>query len=72
MFEKVVASEFFKEKKLSYPASIPKPFLEDRLSDNEEFKKLPKQKQDMINQKRFSSTEKHMVSIQIRSTMDFS
>lgn len=63
MNEKIIASELFRNKKQAYAASVAKFFEEDRLSDADEFKKMEKQKQELINQKRNSKEEKVMVII---------
>ena len=49
MTEKLMASELFKDKKISYSQTINKPFKIDRLTDLEEFSKI--KKPEFINQK---------------------
>jgi hypothetical protein len=49
--EKLLASEWFKDKKDSYKASVSVPFKTDRLTENALFKNMPKQ--DFIKNKNF-------------------
>lgn len=62
------ASELFKDKKDSYPASVGVPFIIDRLSENEIFKKMPKFKQDIVKNKAYvqDANEKLIVKFEIK------
>jgi hypothetical protein len=63
--DKLLASELFKNKKDSYTVSLPVVFKSDRLSDHDNFKSMPKHKQDLIKNKSFiqDANEKELVSL---------
>lgn len=64
MMEKVVASHLFKNKKDSYAQSVAVKFKDNRLIDSDVYKIMPKQKQDVVSQKKFmtnSQSEKQIV-----------
>ena len=57
MKEKVVASHLFKDKKDSYAQSIAAKFKDNRLIESD----LPKQKQDLISEKKFMKTNEKII-----------
>lgn len=67
MDEKLLTSEIFKNKKDSYPASVPVSFKTDRLTENDIYKSIPKLKQDLFNTKKYllDQNEKILVIILI-------
>lgn len=63
MQEKLLTSELFNGKKESYPTSVPIPFENDRLSQNEAFKKMPKAKYDIFNAKKYLQNAQEKIQV---------
>ena len=63
MYEKLLTSELFRNKKESYPDSIRIEFKIDRLSNSSLFNSLPQAKKDLFNSKKFLLDQNEKVQV---------
>lgn len=63
MEEKVLTSDFFKDKKESYPPTVPLEFKTDRLNEKELYKNLAKPKKDILENKKFLQDQNENIMV---------